>query len=141
MALSADRNLDERNSRGRCLDSHVVKTGSTVYKGSLVVLGSGGKVYVAANAGTTTRFLGVALEGAAAGTTCEYVYGTEMLLPLATGTTVGYVGRAVYCKDDQTVGVATTLGPIAGTLRKLVTTFTGWVAIGVAPVALVANNT
>lgn len=141
MALSADRILTERNSRGRCLDSHVVKTGSTVYKGSLIVLGSAGKILVAANAGTTTRFLGVAVAGAVAGATCEYVYGTEMLLPIASGTTVGYVGRAVYCADDQTVGIATTLGPIAGTLRKVVTTTTGWVAVGVAPVALVANNT
>jgi hypothetical protein len=130
MALSADRSLDYKNVRGQTYNSGTVKTGSTVYKGSLCCTNAAGTIVVAANT-TTTRFFGIARAGAVAGATVEVVNNVWSLVPIKTGTTVGYTGKKVYCYDDQTVtGSVATLGPVCGVLKQLVSATTGWVAFG-----------
>jgi len=129
MALSADRILTVRNNRAERVYSLAVKTGTTVYKGALLVTNAAGTAQPATNI-TTTPFFGVADAGYTATETSRVLTNLEVQLPLKTSVTVGMVGDAMYCADDQYATNLNTLGPQCGVLTEFTSANLGWVLLG-----------
>jgi hypothetical protein len=129
MALSANRTVDIRNVLGQKEGSLLIHTAAVVYKHALIVAHDDGLACLPAANSATTNFLGLAKTGPLTGDgteTCTYVYDIEAKLP-SENVTAGNLGATLHCKDDQTVCLTTTLGPVAGVMAQYDATNSVWV--------------
>lgn len=118
MALSADRELLWENAKVSSTVTGTVKTGSTLYKGAIVVQETTGRLAAASNAGASTRFFGIALAQYTAGQTARCQRGGRVRLPYNSLTVANNL-RLTYCADDENPSTATTLGPSIGTQQRV----------------------
>lgn len=119
MALSADRTVIWENTEPSSIVTGTVWTSGVVYKGAILAQRSTtGLVGPASNAGATTRFFGIALEGAVATESVRAQAGGRVRLPY-NSLTVANNQRLVYCADDENPSTATTLGPTIGTQQRV----------------------
>ena len=117
-----------------------------IYAGGMVMIDSAGYANPALVQGTNVGVVGVATEtvdnsGGSAGD--EYVVVQEGWF-LFAGTSLAQtsVGLPVYAEDDQTIDETQSgAEPIAGILMEVVSSTSGWVAIGptIAPVLEASN--
>lgn len=145
-AVTAARNTDLRNTSGMRLESYAVKTGTTVYQGTLVQLQAGR--LASAASGTNRVCAGLALEtktGNTGGTVkCIVGWGMEAALTPLTALTVGFQGKNAFISTNHevtTTGVGTALVRMrAGRITERVSATKVWVAILVhAPGDIVAS--
>lgn len=138
MALAANTALDTKNRNGETRIDGVILTSAVIYHHALVVRTAAGVLKPAANE-TTATFVGLAElvnpPNTTAGVTgdgtlrIDCIGDIDVLVPCITAITVGNVGTAVYCVDDQTVTTEATLGPECGYITEFVATNSVWVRL------------
>ncbi len=137
MALSADRNTEQMGSGIPKLMTYPVKTGVTIYKGSLVVVDSSGyaKPGVSETGDVAVgRAMSQVVAGAAAsGTyTIDVEQGVFRWAVNGTAVDITKINSLVYVYDDQTVTLSSSSASIAGTVYGFDAAGNAWVYTGLA---------
>lgn len=125
MALSAARNTSRRGDSAVISEvSYPMLTATTVYAGGIVAVTTAGYL-VPASEDATLKVVGVAEQtvvnsGASGAKSCPVRRGTFEFASAGSGDQLSQssVGKVVYAKDDQTVGLTSNSGvrPVAGKL-------------------------
>ncbi len=135
MALSANATYELRNTKNMIRGSMQIHTAAKIYKHAIVVVqGTDGVCGPAVN-GTSSHFLGLAVQGettslAAALTTATYITNCEARLPIISGISAGMVGDTILAYDDAQAGITTTNGPPIGRMTAIDGTSYVWVWLG-----------
>lgn len=122
-ALSADRQVERYEGEIIAL---TVKTGTTIYKGSLVNVDSTGYAVPAANAASVV-FMGVAMEGGTAGQTIRVYRRGIFKFAIPATATIADVGQRVYVSDSATVTKTAGKGVYVGRIIQVDSTTSCWV--------------
>lgn len=131
MPLTANAGRELRNTLGQSKMSFIVKTGSKIWAGALVMRTANGSVAPCADS-TTGTFGGLSIEEQLTGNgtrRVECIDDVEIRVFLKTTVTVGMVGAAAYAFDDNAVTNVATVGPQIGTITERIGANDGWVKL------------
>ena len=122
-ALSADRQVERYEGEIIAL---TVKTGTTIYKGSLVNVDATGYAVPAADAASVV-FMGVAMEGGTAGQTIRVYRRGIFQFAIPATATIADVGQRVYVADSATVTKTVGNGVYVGKIVRVASATSVWV--------------
>lgn len=139
MALTVNRTLTLRNTRGMTKHTFTIKTSDTIFQHALVVIDISANTALAAANTTTTLFAGLAMANSTQtfpvtgdGTKTVDVY-TNLEVSgaiLKTAITKGDILSAAYCFDDGDFTHENTLGPECGTIVEFTAANNGAIFLG-----------
>ena len=131
MALSANAGRELRNTLGQSSMSYIVKTGSKIWEGALLMQTANGSVAPCGDS-TTGKFAGLSIQETRTGNgiyRVECIDDIEVRVFLKTTVTVGHAGTIAYAFDDDAITNLTTVGPQVGTITERIAANDGWVKL------------
>lgn len=134
--LAADRNIPKKGAGLGNVMSYLVKSSTTIFKGSQVSLDANGQALPSADT-AATHSVGIALEQVIQGATVtkRIRVASDAYFLLVTGTIASTdLGKSVYVSDSANAVLATGTGQcFIGKLADFVTTTSAWVFIPGGP--------